>query len=236
MKKNKNIILILIFIIVVITCSLSFFTIKNNRITNDEKKFKNEYESLNGKKSLSTKKNYLNIKIPEKNGIKYASGEEIIKLLDEGTGVIYFGFPECPWCRNMIVPLLEEMQKAKTNIYYYNAYSIRDNKELDNDGKIITHEQGTENYYKILELLGDNASVYEGLNDDSIKRLYFPTVVFVKNGKIVDIHVSTVESQKDPYIKLTKSQIKELKKIYQNGYKKLQESYTSDICTGKESC
>ena len=33
--------------------------------------------------------------------------EEIVKILNEGTGVIYFGFNSCPWCRSMIETLLK---------------------------------------------------------------------------------------------------------------------------------
>ena len=66
---------------------------------------------------------------------------------------------------------------------------------------------------KILELLKDHTSVYDGLEDESIKRLYFPTVVFVKNGKIVGFHEGTVESQESASTYLTKEQQNELKDI-----------------------
>ena len=233
---KENVIKVLIGSIVILIIILSIFIVKDNKVTDDEKNFKKEYESFNGKKSLSTGKKYLEIEISEKNGVEYINAKEAIEILNEGTGVIYFGFPECPWCRNMIVPFLEVMMEEEENVYYCNAYSIRDNKELSEDGEIITHEEGTDEYYKILELLGDKADVYEGLNDESIKRLYFPTVVFVKNGKVVDMHVSTVDSQENPYKKLNDKQKKELKEIYKNGLKKMRASNTSDVCTGKESC
>ena len=128
MREKK--ILGLIGIVLLLVIILSVFTVKNNKITDDEKKIKAEYESFNGKTSLTSNKEYLEVKIPEKNGIKYASGKKIIEVLTEGTGVIYFGFPECPWCRNMIVPFLEVMNEEDENVYYYNAYSIRDDKGL----------------------------------------------------------------------------------------------------------
>lgn len=234
MREKK--ILGLIGIVLLLVIILSVFTVKNNKITDDEKKIKAEYESFNGKTSLTSNKEYLEVKIPEKNGIKYASGKKIIEVLTEGTGVIYFGFPECPWCRNMIVPFLEVMNEEDENVYYYNAYSIRDDKGFDKEGNLVTYKEGTETYYKILELLGDKASTYEGLNDESIKRLYFPTVVFIKNGEIVDIHVSTVDSQEDPYKKLNNKQIEQLKSIYRQGLKKMHTSNSSEVCTGKDSC
>lgn len=233
---KKNIVIVLIGIILVGVIGLSFFTVRDNKITDDEKNFKVEYESFNGKTSLTSNKKYLEVKIPEKNGIEYISGKKVIEVLSEGTGVIYFGFPECPWCRNMIVPFLEVMAEQEETVYYYNAYSIRDDKDLDEDGNIVTYKEGTETYYKILELLGDKAETYEGLNDESIKRLYFPTVVFIKNGRIVDMHVSTVESQKDPYKKLSDNQKTKLKEIYKNGLDKIHTSDNGEVCTGKDSC
>lgn len=234
MKKRITIALIIVLLIVISV--LTYFTIKDNRISVDEKKFKKEYESFNGKKSLTSGKKYPIVNIPEKSGIVYASSDEIIDLLSEGTGIIYFGFPECPWCRSMIVPFLEVAKTENEIVHYFNALSIRDIKELNEDGSIKTLQEGTDKYYKIVELLGDKASVYDGLNDESIKRLYFPTVVFVRNGKIVDIHVSTVDSQTNPYKKLDAKQIEELKKIYKLGIKKLHSSESSTVCTGKDSC
>lgn len=233
MKEKK--VWFIIGLITVVILILSIFTVKNTKVTNDEKRFKKEYERFNGRTGLSTGKKYKKINILDKNGIEYVSGKKVVELLSNGTGVIYFGFPECPWCRNMIEPFLEVMSEKKEPVYYFNAYSIRDEKDLDENNNVITRQKGTKTYHEILKLLGDKASVYEGLNDESIKRLYFPTVVFVKEGKIVDIHVSTVESQKDPYKSLNKKQKKELKTIYENGLKKMQKK-NSNICTDKGSC
>lgn len=234
MEKKR--IISLIVILIGIICVLTYFIVKDNKVNADEKKFKKEYESFNGKTNLTSLKKYKILDIPEKNGIIYSSSDEVIELLSEGTGIIYFGFPECPWCRSMIVPFLEVTTAENEVVHYFNALSIRDIKSLDDDGNIKTSQEGTEKYYKILDLLGDKASVYDGLNDESIKRLYFPTVVFVKNGEIVDIHVSTIDSQKDPYKKLSNKQIKELKKIYSSAIKKLHDNDSSIVCTGKDSC
>ncbi len=173
----------------------------------DAIKFKEEYESLNDKS--------LEVSIPEDNKIKYASFDDIMSLLTDGTGVIYFGFPSCPWCRNMIPILLNSAADTDLeNILYFNALDIRDSKHLDDNGNIITDKEGTEEYYQLLDKLTDVLGSYEGLNDPSIKRLYFPTVIFVKKGEIVGTHIGTVDSQTDPTIKLNKQQSDELYQIY----------------------
>ena len=218
MKKYFIISLILVLFLVS-GCSKGSVSVKKE--DSDEVKFKQEYESLNGK-SNDKDKVYKTIDISANNGIKYVGAKEVIDILSSKSGVIYFGFPECPWCRNAIGVLLSARKQAKLDkIYYYNALKIRDTKHLDDANNVVEDKKGTEEYYKILELLGDKAEVYQGLNDDSIKRLYFPTVVFVKDGKVLSIHSSTVDSQKDPYDSLSKSQKKELKKIYVDGMKEV---------------
>lgn len=182
-------------------------------------RFKLEYEALNGQKAENGS-TYMDVNISNDNKIVYADYDQIFDVLD-GTGVIYFGFPECPWCRNAAPVLLEAAEEtAIEQIYYLNNNDDRDIKILK-DGKVITEKEGTFNYNKLLEKLGDKAAVYEGLEDESIKRLYYPTVVFVKEGQIVDYIEGTVESQKDPYKPLTEEQRQELKDKYKKAINNL---------------
>ena len=195
----------------------------------DPLKFKEEYEVLNDEDSGYGK--YTIIEIPEDNAIVYSNVGEILSLLENGTGVIYFGFPECPWCRSAIAPLLNTADMVGIDkIYYFNAKEIRDQKKLDEEGKVVVEKEGSEEYYDLLKALGDSVSVYEGLNDDSIKRLYFPTVVFVKEGEIIGYHEGTVESQENPMILLNKEQEKELSDIYANYMHKMLGDVCDDAC------
>lgn len=211
----------LIFVLLIVIIILNIFTVRDQRITKDEKKFRLEYERFNGEKNLSGV-SYLSVTIPEKNGISYASAKKVINLMENGTGIIYFGYPESTWSRHILESLFEAKEEVGIGtIYYYNAYADRDEKSLTENGEIETTKEGTEEYYKILELLGDDANRYEGLGDDSVKRLYFPTVVFVKEGKIIDVHVSTVTSHQDESKKLTSKQSKELQNIYEKAMRKI---------------
>ena len=200
-----------------------------NKVT-DAIKFKNEYEELNGKSTDAGKK-YLDVSIDEKNPMKYISFDDLMDLLEDGTGIVYFGFPECPWCRNAITTLIEAAKDEDINeIYYFNAHDMRDEKKLDENGNIITTKEGTEEYNKIVEKLYDSLDVYSGLNDDTIKRLYFPNVFFISNGKVVGNHMSTVDSQEDPYIELNDEQREELKNIYTENIKKVFNYECNDGC------
>lgn len=225
MKKISFAVIILImFLVIVLT-----FNKLNNKT--DAMKFKEEYENLNNEYNEVLKKENLKVEIPEDNPIKYSTIEEIKDILKNKTGVIYFGFPECPWCRNAVPILLEAAKDMEIDtIYYYNAYSIRDKKSLDDNGKIIIEEEGTKDYQELIDIMYDKLPPYEGLNDESVKRLYFPTVVFVKNGKIIGLHTSTVDSQEDPYEKLTDEQEFELKKIYIDYMNDIYEVLCDEAC------
>lgn len=107
-------------------------------------------------------------KVPMDNVFVYKTEEEIIDILENGSGIIYLGFPECPWCQTYTVYLNEA---AKDNsiekIYYLNIKEMRSN--------------NTENYQKIVSLLDNILETDENGN----KRIFVPQVVFVKKGEIV---------------------------------------------------
>lgn len=208
--KIEIVILIAIFL-------LSSYVIYNfvesetiNIVTNEEVKFKEEYESLNNMYDEQRGQNYINVDILENSNVKYVSENQVIDILKNETGIIYFGFPECPWCRNIVPILVNTLSNYDLSFYYSNIYEIRDNKHLDEDNNIIIDKMGSKEYYQILELLGENISPYYSLNDDSIKRIYFPTIVFVKEGIIIGVHQGTIDSQSDPFEPLSIEQKTEI--------------------------
>lgn len=189
MKKVLTISLCMIILLISTACN-------NNNVITDSEKFKQEYEALNNHSVV--------MNIDENNPIKYVDFEELMNILTSGTGVIYFGFPGCPWCRNIIPVLFEVANNNDINtIYYFNPRDIRTN--------------GDDKYQTLVNTLKD----YLLENDNGEKTLYVPDVYFVKDGKIIGNHLSTVDSQTDPYTPLTEGQIKELKKIYQQLFEQL---------------
>lgn len=201
----------------------------SNKAT-DAEKFKNEYEKLNNQKDKNGNE-YIKLNISKNNPIKYVTFDELIDILEDGSGIVYFGFPECPWCRNALPVLFDALKEENINeIYYFNARDMRDEKSLDENGQIITTKEGTDEYKKILEKLNDYLDPYEGLNDDSIKRLYFPNVFFISNGEVVGNHMSTLDSQENPRVSLTDEQYKELKNIYIKNIKKVFNYSCNDGC------
>ncbi|WP_312336443.1 hypothetical protein [Sphingobacterium sp.] len=167
-------------------------------------RFKQELESLN-------KTNKIPVQIPDNARIVYATEQDVLEIEN---GIVLFGWPSCPWFRNAITPLLEFAQEEKATIYYLNIHDIRDLKEKDKAGKVITTKAGSPGYETILAKFDNILNPYTAVGIDSIKRISSPTVLFIEKGKGVYKVVSTVVSQIDPKIKLDSAQRQELKQRY----------------------
>nr|WP_288809542.1 hypothetical protein [uncultured Sphingobacterium sp.] len=183
--------------------------VKNSHVVlkkEEAERFKEELESLN-------KSNKVVVHIPDSARIVYATEADILKLEN---GIVLFGWPSCPWLRNAIEPLLEFAQEEKAAIYYLNIHDIRDLKEKDKNGKVVTTKAGSAGYEAILTKFHDILNPYNALGIDSIKRISSPTVLFIEKGKGVHKVVSTVVAQTDPKIKLDSTQRQELKQRYRD--------------------
>ena len=148
---KKRFLIIGIIVVAVVGAFLINRYVVPDKTNTQSKKFNSEYTLLT-----------------DDNVFVYKSDEEIINVLEEGTGIIFLGFPECPWCQKYVV-YLDEIAKNNNveEIYYYNIKEIRNS--------------NTERYKKIVALLKDHLSY----DDAGKKRVYVPNVTFVKNGVIL---------------------------------------------------
>ena len=206
---NKKIILI-IAIIILLAGTILYIVEQNKQ---NSSSFKTEYEYYNNKKWHHDEQEgkYLNIKIDNDNPIIYLTDKNIVKQLQNGNKIIYFGFPDCNWCRAAIPVLLKA---AKDNgvekIYYYNFKKVRESYEQGkNDEKGAIYEQ-------IIDILKNNiTSEFETGPKKGEKRLSAPTVVLIKDGKVQNFHYRTVDTHKNYNKNLTKKEQGELYKIYE---------------------
>lgn len=147
---KKKIILVISIILIVLLVTTLIIT-SNISSKTDAEKFSEEYKE-----------------VPVDNVFVYRNIDEIIKILEKGTGIVYLGFPECPWCQKYVVYLNEVAQKMGVEkIYYFNILEDRKN--------------NTKDYQKIVSILGDNLDNDEEGNP----RVFVPDVSFVVKGKIV---------------------------------------------------
>ena len=183
--KKKNIILIALTVIaLIIISSLIILVLSNNKpkekINEDAKRFSKEYTE-----------------IEKDNVFVYRSIDKIINILKNGTGIVYLGFPECPWCQTY-VKYLNDVAKdsAIEKIYYYNIRQDR------NDN--------TEEYQEIVSILKD----YLQNDEEGNKRIYVPSVIAVKKGEIVGFDDETAwdtKGFKTPAEYWTKDEVTDLK-------------------------
>ena len=140
---------------------ISFYYLNLAKVT-DASKFKEEYSNVS-----------------EDNVFVYRTDKEVIDILKHGTGIVYLGFPECPWCQAYVSYLDEVAKETKIEkIYYLNILEIRKN--------------NTREYQEIVSLL-DN---YLSYDEEGKKRIYVPAIVAVKEGEIIGFDDETSHDTK----------------------------------------
>lgn len=233
MKKNFLKYYLIGLVGVALLCMGLLYFNKREETPRSDTKFYDEYTAYNNKIN-SSEKEYPYVDIKQNNLYYYISDEELKELFNNGTGVLYLGFPTCPWCRNM-VPILNEAgeEYGINKVNYYNIKEIRSSFAFDDDNKLIRTD-GNEIYSFLLEKLDKFLEDYSVKNNNGKevktgeKRVYAPTVVFIKDGEVKRVIEGTVDSQKDPYVLLDEDQRKELLNKYLDGFNTL-----ADLCDEK---
>lgn len=162
MKEKKLFIIGAILVVLGLILSYFFLIKKDDNKESDREKFKSEYTN-----------------VTSDNPFVYRNVDQIINILEKGTGVVYLGFPECPWCQ-AYVPYVEEVAKKVgiDKVYYFNIKEDRKN--------------NTEEYQKIVKIL----DVYLPNDDEGNKRIYVPAIIVVQNGKIIEFDDETSKDTK----------------------------------------
>ena len=185
------------------------WNVGQTKITESEKKFKTEFETLNGTANPDGI-THITVTIPEDNNVEYITLKDADKMLDASenkSGIILFGYAANPWGRNLIPLLLEVAnEKELDKIYYVNLMNedgidLRTTYTLDEKTGKLNMVQGENEYYNVRASLSDYISdyVYYNAKDKKTtmkgeKYLSAPTVVAIKEGKILDVYESTIET------------------------------------------
>lgn len=172
--------------IIVILIGIIIFLLVNNNIEKEETK-KSDAEKFAEEYTL----------VDKDNRFVYTEIDEIINILEEGTGIVYLGFPECKWCQQYVV-YLNEVAKDRnvSKIYYYNIRKDREN--------------NTKNYQTIVNLLQD----YLPEDEEGNPRIYVPAVIFMSVGNILGFDDETAYDTKgfdDPSDYWTEDKVSDLK-------------------------
>ena len=148
--------------------------------TTDAVKFSEEYDTVS-----------------KDNVFVYRSLSEINKILENGSGIVYLGFPECPWCKRYVVYLNEVAKdEGAEKIYYHNISEDRKN--------------NTEEYQETVKLLEE----YLQYDDEGNKKICVPAIIAVNKGEIVGFDDETAWDTKgfeDPKDYWTEDKVTALK-------------------------
>ena len=157
--ETKNIILaVLGSVVAVFVVALIVFNINETK--------KSENDSPEGVSSYAPlHEQYPNL--PEENRFVQESAGDIVDRFTTGTGVIFLGFKECPWCQKT-APLINQAAEAENETIYY--VDIREERE-----------NMTAEYQDIVSIL----SPHLPKNEEGSVRISTPDISIVKDGEII---------------------------------------------------
>jgi len=122
-----------------------------------------------------------------------ASQEDVLAMLENGTGVVFFSWSECPWCHDYISYVNNAGLDNEIEPLYYDIYADRD--------------ANNEFYQKVCEALKDyvdqyayttNGETKKAYDKDGKVRVYVPMLVVVIKGEIVYLdYEGSMESDHD---------------------------------------
>ena len=124
------------------------------------------------------------------------SFEEAIAFFeDQQSGLLYFGFPNCPWCQE-VVPLLHELaSQANVPVHYIQT---RDDEGI----RLYTDSQR--------DAIAPYLNGFIRNNAQGEPTLYVPLVVAVENGQVIQGHQGSISGHNAHEEELTSTQRQEL--------------------------
>ena len=118
---------------------------------------------------------------------------KFLEMMKNEDGLYFMAYPECKYC-NAARPIFEEaLAEENATAYYYNT----DNGLPDNE------------YYQIVDMVKDYLPG---------EKLLLPIVIAIKDGKVLDLHISVVPGYtiENKQLILTDEQKQQLKDIYKD--------------------
>lgn len=165
---KKLVALLLTFLLIVTGCN----TVEVTKVEDDNKtdavRFRSEYK-----------------KVSKNNVYEYSTYDNVIDTIENGTGVIYLGFPSCVLCKE-ITPVLNDAAKEKKldKILYYNFKDIRENNTLE--------------YQKLENILSEY--ILKDEEERKETKITAPTIIFVKEGNIKGIYIGVINGKSEEII------------------------------------
>lgn len=107
-------------------------------------------------------------RVANDNRFVFASAGEVLEKFESGSGLIFLGFQQCPWCQQL-APIVDEAAKAEglDKIYYLDIRHARETNDAT--------------YKKLVEKLKPHLRT----DENGQPRVYVPDVTALKDGRVV---------------------------------------------------
>lgn len=187
--NNKFVKIGFFLVLIVVSCLLIYKKFDKVDTNKDANKFAQEYRMVGSD-----------------NSFQYKTSEEIIKILENGTGIVFLGFPECNWCQYYVKYIDEVAKETDNKVNYYNVKQDR--------------EENNETYKKLISLLTGKLQ----FDKDGNERIYVPHVAVVIKGEIVEFdYESSLDTAglKDPALYWTEEKKTNLKSKLKPAFEKV---------------
>jgi len=113
--------------------------------------------------------------------------DEALQLLEDEAfdGIIYFGFPGCPWCQSAVPIMHEVSQQTNTDIFYVSRrHEIRETEDWQ--------EWDAEMAWWLDEKI-DMDWIYDASGEPDRPNIFVPQIIHLQNGAVIDAHRGTLE-------------------------------------------
>lgn len=107
-------------------------------------------------------------RVADDNRFVFASAGGVLEKFESGSGLIFLGFQQCPWCQQL-APIVDEAAKAEglDKIYYLDIRHARETNDAT--------------YKKLVEKLKPHLRT----DENGQPRVYVPDVTALKDGRVV---------------------------------------------------
>ena len=112
--------------------------------------------------------------LTDENNLYYGDKQALHAYIEHGTGILFLGFPECPWCQAYL-PLVDSVLKETSAVAaYYNIYTdkIQDREFYDEIASLLISQNDTDE--DIIQYDNDGQYV-----------IYMPLLLFIEEGRII---------------------------------------------------
>lgn len=150
----KKIILLFVLLILFIWVGINHYSVNKN----SQPSFIDKYETL--KEPLA---------------LKEIEKDKVLAFMEHGSGILFFGFPECIWCQKYLPQLNEHLLSNNLNAYYYNIY-------VDKKGDALFYDKVANLLKEASKKVGENLIHY---NNEGRAVIYMPLTLFIKKGEII---------------------------------------------------